>query len=291
MHDFVIKRKVFFPFLTRICFIIFGLMLVSCSKDALNLDDEVVKSEGDFGFQQIGNTVAGYQGMAIFGDYLVRTANGGTHKIYRIEDNGFSLIGSFALNGLGHANSVQFAPVLEPGQFLPYLYVSAFNSKCKVVEIDNLTSAHVVQTITYDIAGLPADSNFQIGDDGYLWLTTLDSASNAYVFIKFRKVSVSEGDVTLTSQDVMDKWESSEKFPYNPYVWQGEIIKKGKVYFLYGQTGNRKRGINIFDTQTHSLLFQVDFTNLSGLEMEDIDFYNNSIIVATYQDVMYKVEL
>lgn len=291
MHDFVIKRKVIFPFLTRICFIIFGLMLVSCSKDALNLDDEVVKSEDDFGFQQIGNTVAGYQGMAIFGDYLVRTANGSTHKIYSIGDNGFSLIGSFTLNGLGHANSVQFAPVLETGQFLPYLYVSAFNSKCKVVEIDNLTSANVVQTITYDIPGLPPECNCQIGDDGSIWLTSRNLSTSAYIFIKFRKVSVSEGDVTLTLQDVIDKWESSEKFPYNPYVWQGEIIKNGKIYFLYGQTGNRKRGINIFDAQTHSLLSQVDFTELSGLEMEDLDFYNNAIIVATYQDVMYKVEL
>lgn len=241
------------------------------------------------GYKQLGSMQDSKQGMAIYGDILVRMANvstSTTHIIYRIMPSGIlEQVATFTDSSVGHSNALQFAPSLEAGQAYPYLYVANLDLKCSVLSIAADFSVTKVQTITIDVAG--AGGNILMGDDGYIWSVTLDS-NDHYHFVKFRRVAVSEGDVTLTDADVLDEWSSQESWPYATFVWQGMMVKFGKVWFVYGQTQNssQRRGIAVYDTATHAFVTDLHLDGIN-YEPEDVDAWNDSLILATYSAPYY----
>lgn len=264
-----------------------------------NIDDsfEVVSYAGDrlavrennvFGVKLFGNMQASLQGLAVYGDKLVRMANGTTHYIYKLTAGGLSQVASFTAN-TGHSNSLQFAPFKDDGQAFPYLYVANLAKKCSVLSISSDYDVSIVQTITIGIASVASNCNLQIGDDGYLWCFYLDS-NNHHHFIKFRRVSVGEGDVTLSQSDVVDEWHSDESYPSSTYLWQGMTIRNGHIWLSIGQIGtSQARGIFVYSTTTHAKVTWLDLS-IFNVEFEDIDFWDDSLLVATYGSQVYQMK-
>lgn len=224
---------------------------------------------------------AALQGMAIYGNLLVRMANVGsstTHYIFRISASGnLTQAATFTLSGAGHSNALQFAPTIESGNDYPYLYISGIDGSCVVASISEALAVSQVQKIT-----APGASNLTIGDDGYLWGF---NRSNGHLrFLRYRKVAVSEGaTVDLTEDDVLEDWLSDEVFPVASYTSQGQKVKFGKIWLPFGTTGSgQQRCLAVYDLAERRLFALVDLTDLANFEPEDVDFWNDSLILATY---------
>lgn len=252
-----------------------------------------IGSDTPFTISRLNNQMPNQrQGMAIYNNIVAR-ANAGTNlQIYSISPIGdFTLLQTNTLPSSSHNNSMQFAPMLEQGQVLPYLYsceVAVNANRCDVYSFSSSYETTLVQTITLSIDGIPGGCNLQIGEDGYIW-GAANVANDKWRFIKFRQVSVQEGNVTLTDADIVDDWTTTESFPYSSYVWQGMVIKRGKIWFSYGATGSGKnRGIAIFDTNTHNRLATWD-CSYYNFEYEDLDFWGNSILLCTYGTIIFRI--
>ena len=225
------------------------------------------------------------QGMAIYGNLMVTlAADNGTHLIYSVGTGGaLTQLATFSMN-LGHANAAQFAPTIASGKTYPYLYVSDTDGHCYVLEIASDYAVTKIQTITI------AQGQCLIGDDGYIWASINGGSANPRIFKKYRKVAVSEGDITLTSEDVLDSFNSDKIYSSTDVTAQGWAVKFGKIWFCYGASGEgKKRGVDVYDTATHRREAELDFSTYSTLEYEDIDFWDNAMLIATYPGTMYMV--
>lgn len=253
----------------------------------------VLRDEQVLGFRQLPNLPSGsMQGMAIYNDIMVRMSTGTTHQIYRIGTDGATTqLATFSAS-TNHSNSLQFAPTLESGQDYPYLYVAELPDACSVLSISSAFAVTLVQRITI-ASGVVEGGNLQIGDDGYIWYSGCVGATNAsrWRFVKFRKVLVSEGaSVTLTADDILDDWTTTEIRPYNTYAFQGVIIKFGKIFQLYGYGAGAsyKRGFAVYDTTTHAFVTEIDLTSTFSVEPEDVDVWNDSLVLCTFSTNFYQ---
>ena len=251
-----------------------------------------VKDSQIFGIKMFGTKGANQQSMDAFGNTLVCMVNGSTHYIYSISSNGSVVqLATFSAS-TGHSNSIQFAPFMESGQDFPYLYVATLSKSCKVLSITSAYAVSVVQTISVDSSLIAAGSgdNTQIGDDGYIW-TMFQESDERYHFIKFRRVAVSEGDVTLTSADILDEWTTEKAYPYATNVWQGMKIKDGRLWFVIGSTGgSQARCILVFDTATHALVTTIDLATVNE-EFENLCFWDDAVLVSAWSANIYKLVL
>lgn len=230
---------------------------------------------------------SGMQGMAIYNDILVRTKNSTTgHKIYQIGPTGvLTELATFDLD-LGHANSCQFDSVIYDGQTFPYLYVAALSGICYVLSISSTYEVSIVQTITIENTGQVLK-----GDDGYMWASSYTTARNRW-FGKYRKVLVSEGEtVNLTSEDLLESFDSVDVHPASSYTAQGWKIKLGKIWFNYGVSGSsEKRGAKVYETATHRLIATIDLSDYTNAELEDVELYDNGLIIATVASFTYMLK-
>lgn len=244
----------------------------------------VIRTSQNYGLKEWGlNMPSSMQGIAIYGDILVRVKNATTgHKIFQIGSGGNLVeLASFNLN-LNHANALQFAPELEAGQTFPYLYVVGLDNNCYVLSIAADYTVTLVQTIT--ITGV---SQILKGDDGYIWTSTSNVDYTRH-FVKYRKVAVSEGDVTLTDDDILDSFDSTNIMGSSTYTAQGWKIRFGKIWYCYGASGaGQNRGIAVYDTANHRHVTTIDLSNYTTLEFEDVEFYDNALILATYSATNY----
>lgn len=226
------------------------------------------------------------QGMAIHGNLLVRMFNvtkSTTHYIYTISDAGtLTQVASFSCSNSGHSNTLQFAPTVESGNTYPYLYVSDTTGTCIVLSIAADYTVTQVQTIT------PSRGwQTQIGDDGNIWSIT-GGGANLH-FVRFRKVSVSEGaSVTLTSADELEEMSVSDVFDSASYTFQGSKFKYGKAWLPIGTSGSgQKRALLVYDLAGQRTVANIDLTSLGNIEFEDLDFWDGAMILATYSTDTY----
>jgi hypothetical protein len=223
------------------------------------------------------------QGMAIYGDRMVRANNGTTFLIYSISSVGdLTLLRTLASPASSHNNSMQFAPTLEAGQTIPFLYSSGFEpNHCDVYEFSaDYSSMTKVQTITLGVNGIVGGCNLQIGDDGHIW-GACSNDNEHFTFMKFRKVLVSEGDITLTDADILDSWTATESFPYSTHIWQSTLFKRGRILFLYGMTGSgQSRGVAIYDSANHTYKGNWDLGYYNE-EPEGLDFWSGGGLMVT----------
>ena len=99
-----------------------------------------------------------------------------------------------------------------------------------------------------------------------------------------------EGDVTLSQSDVVDEWYSDESYPYSTYLWQGMTIRNGHIWLSIGQIGtSQARGIFVYSTVTHARVTWLDLS-IFNVEFEDLDFWDNSVLVATYGAQVYRMK-
>lgn len=249
-------------------------------------DRIVIRTNQSYGIKSWGSGMpTNGQGVAIYGDTLMRAWNLSTNnfRIYRIgANNVLSELSTSTLN-IGHGNALQFAPELEPGQTFPYLYVAGLNNVCHVLSISSDYTVTKVQTIT-----APSGQVLK-GDDGYIW-GSIGANDTTRKFKKYRKVEVSEGEnITLTDEeDLLDVFYSTNKYPSETYTAQGWKVKNGKIWYCYGAGGaGQNRGIAVYDTDTHRHVATIDLTDFTVAEFEDIELYDNSMILTTFGAGMY----
>lgn len=237
------------------------------------------------GIKTWSNTPANMQGMAIYNNLLVRMANverSTTHYIFTIGSTGtLTQAATFTLATTGHSNALQFAPTIEEGNTYPYLYVSDLTGSCEVLSISSAFAVAQVQKIT-----IPTGWQVQIGDDGYIWAIA-GSGTNLH-FIKYRKVLVSEGNVTLTSDDILEDIYVNDKFDSASYTFQGSKFKYGKAWLPIGTTGSaQNRALLVFDLAQHRTVANIDLTSLGDVEFEDLDFWDDAMVIASYAATNY----
>lgn len=226
------------------------------------------------------------QGMAIYGNKLFRmsaTSSSTTHYVYKINDNNtVQEVGSFTCSTSEHSNSLQFAPLVEGNNDYPYLYIANLNGVCTVLSIASDYTATQVQQIT-----VPYGSQVHIGDDGHIYSWTLNSAAQFRIF-KYRKVLVSEGSsITLTASDLVEEFNSEDAFPTAYYTFQGWKVRFGKVWFIIGTDGNdKKRALYVYDLAAKRTAANIDLTWINK-EFEDLDFWDNALIIACYESNTY----
>lgn len=241
-----------------------------------------ISMNNSIGFKNWNPMLSG-QGMAIYGNLVVRmraTSASTVHYIYEITSAGLlNKVAEFTCTTCGHANALQFAPVLESGQTYPYLYVSDLDGSCIVLNIASDYTVTQVQKIT-----VPSGWQSQIGDDGHIWTIIGGSDGSKIQFVKYRKVAVSEGaTIALTASDALATMTVEDLFPSAQYTFQGSKFKFGKAWLPIGTSGTtKKRALLVYDLASQRTVANIDLTNMGNIEFEDMDFWDNAIILATW---------
>lgn len=221
------------------------------------------------------------QGCAVYDKYLFRLHQNGYCDVFDIENvdkvqkvNSFNL-GSY--NKKNHANCCQFGTNVDSFTNMPYLYVADCTKKCFVEKITTKGST-LLQTITLDLTSVPSNLNVIAGDDGFIWAFGGDNKKDGKLyFMKFKLPNPSDGDVTLHDSDIIDSWQE-EHYDYTNNVWQGGMIRNGKLYFLFGQKSSSRK-MYVYDTTTHIKTNIVDFQKAIAYEMEDCDVYDGKLLL------------
>ena len=231
------------------------------------------------------------QGCAIYDGYLYQFRHSGMVDCYELKDDSLVFINKIALNSLGsnnHCNSVQFDRNKSNSNYgIIYVSASVINNRACYVERICTTHSELIQTIkigTSTIIPSTMGFNFQVGDDGYLWLVGyFDSTLR---FVKIRKPDISIPNVTLSDEDIIDYWERKD-YNYENEALQGMKIYEGHLYLVYGGSYNR-RGIWVYNTETHHLERNIDMTGSLFEEFEDIEFYNNYGYLFVLSNYIYR---
>ena len=224
------------------------------------------------------------QGVAISNDILFRLYDSGICQTYNISDidnpnllNIFEL-GSFS--SLNHCNTAQFGSMdlYNKGTPLP-LYVAGLRGKCFVEKIWESYSV-LVQTISLkqlEVFFNTNHLNIISGDDSNLWI--FGSQGDNLIFGKARKPLLSEGDVELSEDDIIDYWYESG-YIYSDNAWQGGKFYNGKLYFVFGFPNTHKH-IAIYDTMTHSIVEDIILDGFVNEEPEDCEIIGDNILLMT----------
>lgn len=226
------------------------------------------------------------QGMAIYNNYLFRlcyNSNGNICQVYNITTPQLPIyVNTFKLGYTGsspHCNACQFGNEITDTGF-PLLYIRNGEDHACVVEKISLSSSSVSQTIKVDYTNIfssgGGEGNTIIGDDDYIWYF---GANQSKIYIaKFIKPDINQQEVTLTSSDIVDAWESNFNDSYLGTEFQGGKVKGGKLYFLLGENGSTNR-LHIYDTESHKLLTILPLNSITE-ECEDLDIYEQSIFIS-----------
>ena len=199
-----------------------------------------------------------YQGMDIWGDYLLSCQNAGAAAVYRIDGDRMVKQGDFLLGSadkLNHCNVASFLPdFYDSADPLPLVLVSLCNRQRHEGMKDqgyieriapDFSCSQLVATINYDDAG---------GDFGYAlqWVVdrrnrmlygygnTIDNSSpgNKHRVMKFAlpEIKGEEGQViTLRAADALENYliEDYCSEPFMP-IGQGLFVEDGKLYMPTG---------------------------------------------------------
>lgn len=223
------------------------------------------------------------QGVATWGDRLVRLENYGTAHIYDIS-NGLvnaTLINSFPLGSnaeSNHCNACQFVSIHQDNY--PLLYVSAnYISRCYVEQLTDSGST-LMQTIDLNIAEVNnsrMQPNMVVGDDGYLWaIMGVPTAKQTY-FYKLRLPAVSEGNITLTEADVIESFKIPS-YDMGLSTWQGVKVYGNRAFFVWG-TNSTTSGVEVYNLTTKQRDSFIPLNDIMLGEPEDCEIVGNSLLV------------
>lgn len=221
------------------------------------------------------------QGFAVYNGIAYRLYNTGLCQTYDIKDIDAPVkIATFPLGSSrqsNHSNCAQFGADAKGD---PLLYISGLSGKCFIERICP-DGSDLVQTLTLpalEIYNISTTMNIICGDDGYLWAFGNALSGDALTFAKLRRPDVSEGDISLTGNDVLDYW-TEEGYVYFESVWQGGMVYDGLLYFVFGTVDSR-RHMTIYDTQTHQKVYDIALDELIREEPEDCEFVDGKILLA-----------
>lgn len=275
----------------RICLIAISVWLGAMSATA----QPKVEHLGPLQGENAGKSGYSYQGMDIFGNYMLSCQNKGVASIYRLSGKKFKLLGQFHLESFhkyNHANVASFgvekAVSSDP---LPVAYVSqcnkhAIDGKKDVLYAERILpdfkSSKLVQTIFYDDVNKDFGYALQWVIDrennmlyGYGNTVNNTDPANRHRIIKFRLPKLSEGQmVVLKPEDALENYliEDESPFRLNP-IGQGLFIEKGKLYMPTGFGREDAPSIlYIWDLNSHTMQ-GLDLSLVSTGEFEDISRY------------------
>ena len=243
---------------------------------------EEVKVKWVYTIGSIDNTYDGHsgQGVAIRDGIMYRLYNTGQCQTYDLTDLANPVkIASFNLGShqsSNHSNCAQ--TYVEDGDTL--LYVSGLKNGKAYVERVSPTGSSLVQAISIPKLSILENTNSLntiCGDDGFLWL--FGSAGDKLVFAKARRPLLSQRDVLLSEDDILDAWTEGG-YVYSEDVYQGGMVYKGLLFFLFGSTGSRAH-IAVYDTHTHRRISDIKLSGIFREEPEDCELLPQGILIVT----------
>ena len=245
-----------------------------------------------------------YQGMAIYGDYLVSLQNTGQATIYRFQNDKLQPVRQFPLashTAENHANVAFFGTERyhKSDQF-PLLYVSQCSKQlyrgmkdvCFVERISLAKAPELVQTIVLD------DPD---GLYGYALQWMIDSKQgllvgygntvenmgkgNRWRTMVFRMPRLSDGPVVhLRPEDALDNYciqDIDPRFPSN-HIGQGACIIKDQMFIPVG-VGTEKHPsiLYVWNMKKKRLDHILNFQQQVPHEFEDCDIFRGNLIMQT----------
>ena len=255
---------------------------------------------------EIGAT-GGLQGGCIFGDELFQFNADGTFSVFSMTTK--QVVGSGTLGSastiLPHCNSAVFgSEYYDVADDYPLLYINAYNNTnlpkgtCYVHRLqktsDSTWTTTLVQTITIgftdtsDWTDGSSDTrpygNFAVdAADGMLWAYTLLDTTNVTRFFSFALPELGDGDVTLTTADLIDQFDT----PRFAYI-QDNRIAYGKMYVCSGQTNAGY--IHVIDLSRGQEVTRINLSKVGMTwEPEVIDIYDGRVVCG--KSTLYRFEL
>lgn len=223
------------------------------------------------------------QGVSVIGNTLFRLYDTGLCKVYDISDlSQPRILSTFQLgsrNPNNHCNCSQIR-LTSTGDTL--LYVAGLSGKCFVERL-SISSSTLVQTITLPPMSLLDNSqsmNMICGDDGFLWLFGESRSTRKLFFARVRLPELSEGDVVLKPDDILDCWSESN-YVYTDSVWQGGMVYNGNLYYVFGR-GESNRHIAIYNVYNHKKVNDIILNGIVTEEPEDCEMIGEYILLSIY---------
>ena len=259
-----------------------------------------------------GKSGEGYQGMAIWGDWVVSCQNQGYVTLYRLPgmkkvSSTFSL-GSCAKTN--HANVAAFGTeYYKQGDSMPVLYVSQAYPKtvggekdvCYVERILPEGRAETVQRIVFDdtdhLYGYALQWTVDREHQRLIGLGNTisnDDARNCFRIITFQLPKLSDGPVVHLRRSDADACyliqTTDPRYPHQ-VVGQGACVKDGCLYMPTGFGSEKAPSIvYVWDLNKRKLRHIIDLSKeLNKVEMEDIDFYQGDAYIQTNGRGMLKL--
>lgn len=246
----------------------------------------------------------GYQGMAIYDNYLVSLQNTGQATIYRLQNDKLQMLRQFPLashTSENHANVAFFGTERyhKSDQF-PLLYVSQCSKQrykgmkdvCFVERISLTGEPQLVQTIVLDdpdgLFGyalqwmIDAKHNRLIG-----YGNTIENLGkgNRWRTMVFPMPKLSEGPlVHLRPQDALDNYciqDLDPRFPSN-HIGQGACVKGDRMFIPVGIGTEKQPSIlYVWNLKTKKLDGIHNFQHQVPHEFEDCEPYRRTLIMQT----------
>ena len=232
-------------------------LLVSCIVIGASLwAQPKVEHLGPLQGENSGQPGFAYQGMDIYGNYMLSCQNQGIATVYLLSGTSFKALGQFHFKTFhehNHANVATFGlEKAQPSDPVPVAYIS----QCSKSAIDGMkdvlyaeriltdfSGSEHLQTIFYDDVNKDFGYALQWVIDreekmlyGYGNTVNNSDPANRHRVIKFRLPALSEGKlVVLKPEDALENYliEDESGFKFNP-VGQGLFIEKGKLYMSTG---------------------------------------------------------
>lgn len=246
----------------------------------------------------------GYQGMAIWNDYLVSLQNTGMATIYRLKDNNMQMLRQFPLASQmpeNHANVAFFGTErYHKNDKFPLLYVSQCSKQrykgmkdvCFVERISLTEEPRLVQTIVLD------DPN---GLFGYALQWMIDTKHNHLIGYGNTVENMGQGNrwrtmifpmprlndgpiVHLRPQDAIDNYciqDFDPRFPSN-HIGQGACVVKDQMFIPVGVGTDKQPSIlYVWNLREKRLDNIIDFQKQVPHEFEDCEPYRRNLIMQT----------
>lgn len=242
-----------------------------------------------------------YQGMDIYGNYMVSCQNQGIATIYKLSKERFTKVGQFKLatfHEANHANVASFGVEKFKGSDpLPLIYVSQchknlYKDRKDLLFVEriapDLQSSTLVQTIYYEDVNKDFGYALQWVVDRknkmlYGYGNTIDNSDpkNRHRIIKFSLPKLSAGaEVTLRPEDALENYliEDVSAFHFNP-VGQGLTIRNNQLYMPTGVgTDENPSLLYVWDLKKKSMK-TIDLTQSTSGELADISCYRGKLYV------------
>lgn len=246
----------------------------------------------------------GYQGMAIYGDYVVSLQNTGQATIYRLHDDSLQLLRQFPLASNAkenHANVAFFGTErYDSKDDFPLLYVSQCSKQrykgmkdvCFVERISLTEAPQLVQTIILDDPdGLFGYALQWIIDRKHNHLigygNTVENmgAGNRWRTMIFPMPRISDGPIVhLRPSDALDNYciqDLDSRFPSN-HIGQGACVIRDQMFIPIGLgTAQHPSILYVWNLRAKRLDHIIDFQQQVPHEFEDCEPYRHDLIMQT----------